>query len=514
MGFWFRDWAQYDYIRYQLKNDPITKRGFAAWCILTFIVVSSAGPIRRLSYEVFVLQHLVTFAGFLAAVWLHVPNEVKVWVWISIGLVVLDRLIRYTLVVYTNVSLFHPSTGRLQNGFFAHQASLTPLPGNVTRVIVENPTFQWKPGQHVFLACHSIVPFQNHPFTISSLPSDRRLEFLVRAEKGGTGRLFQYASKNHSTLSDSDTAAASSTKTVFLEGPYGAMRPLRQFDSVVLMAGGMGITFIVPLLRDIVEGWKSECAMRTPTSSLRFLKAARFAATKRIRLVWVIRSRAQLSWFEPQLRSVLIDLETCKRARSDFDRTIELTVYLTCDEKLDNKPVYSKPPSYNAPIQSMPGISALGGENLEDKAVEKDGVSIQMASVSQRLSPHKNNTSCLPGDGCCCAMTVDEENNTSAPRCSCSGPAPPEKLGSSSPLSREELIAPHTITPLSGRPNPQNIIRKALEQAEGESAVVVCGPPGLADDVRRSVVYLSDERAVHKGTGAQGIYLHVEAFGW
>jgi hypothetical protein len=56
------------------------------------------------------------------------------------------------------------------------------------------------------------------------------------------------------------------------------------------------------------------------------------------------------------------------------------------------------------------------------------------------------------------------------------------------------------------------IIRKSLERAEGESAVIVCGPPGLADDVRLSVVALSDERAVHKGTGAQGIYLHVENF--
>jgi hypothetical protein len=68
-------------------------------------------------------------------------------------------------------------------------------------------------------------------------------------------------------------------------------------------------------------------------------------------------------------------------------------------------------------------------------------------------------------------------------------------------------------TIVSGRPMPRTIIRKVLEKAEGESAVVVCGPRGLADDVRRSVVSLSDERAVHKGTGAQGIYLHVENFG-
>ena len=65
----------------------------------------------------------------------------------------------------------------------------------------------------------------------------------------------------------------------------------------------------------------------------------------------------------------------------------------------------------------------------------------------------------------------------------------------------------------SGRPNARTVILKVLEQALGESAVVVCGPSGLVADVRRSVVGLSDERAVHRGgTGAQGIYLHTEAF--
>lgn len=65
---------------------------------------------------------------------------------------------------------------------------------------------------------------------------------------------------------------------------------------------------------------------------------------------------------------------------------------------------------------------------------------------------------------------------------------------------------------LSGRPHPKNLIRKMLEQALGESAVVVCGPKGLVSNVRQSVVSLSDERAIHKGTGAQGCYLHAENF--
>ena len=51
--------------------------GFNAWCILTFIVISSAAPFRRISYEFFVLQHLITFVGFIVGVWLHALQEGK-----------------------------------------------------------------------------------------------------------------------------------------------------------------------------------------------------------------------------------------------------------------------------------------------------------------------------------------------------------------------------------------------------------------------------------------------------
>jgi hypothetical protein len=34
----------------------------------------------------------------------------------------------------------------------------------------------------------------------------------------------------------------------------------------------------------------------------------------------------------------------------------------------------------------------------------------------------------------------------------------------------------------------------------------------LVATVRNAVASLSDERAVHKGTGAQGIHLHVEEY--
>lgn len=64
------------------------------------------------------------------------------------------------------------------------------------------------------------------------------------------------------------------------------------------------------------------------------------------------------------------------------------------------------------------------------------------------------------------------------------------------------------------RPALDSIIRRPVEEALGETAVVVCGGLSITADARTYVANLSDERAVHKGTGAQGIYLFTETYGW
>ena len=477
-------------------------------------------PLRRLSYEFFVLQHLVTFVGFIVAVWLHAADEVKVWVWISIGLLVFDRVARYAWATYANLSIFHRSTSSTKHALWANRASFTPLPGNVTRITIDRPGIRWEPGQHVFLTCHSIVPLQSHPFTIASIPADNKMEFFVRSEKGGTRRFFRYASKHHHVLGSGDTAPVKPARTVFIDGPYGRMRPLRQFDSVVLLAGGMGVTFIIPCLRDIVCRWKMECLgdKKQPEKSLRLIP------TKRIRFVWVIKSRAQLSWFETQLQSVLADVEECRRAQPDMIREVELSIYVTCDEMLEPQPQPAQTLCSQAQPDSTVFSARQDANNIERAAItdekrsKKDDVSIHSISkVSSADSAPQNG--CLPGGGCCCTAAIEDEDNNSITehKCSCSGHAATSQVPGRGPEKPDVKAASVRVPELpmfSGRPQPRTIIRKVLEKAEGESAVVVCGPQGLSDDVRRGVVYLSDERAVHKGTGAQGIYLHAEKFGW
>ncbi|ODH47141.1 hypothetical protein GX48_06736 [Paracoccidioides brasiliensis] len=555
MGFWFRSWDRYDYIALKLTADPLTQRGFAAWCILTFIVLVSVAPVRKLSYEIFVAGHLLTFAGFIAALWYHAPDEVKEWVWIPVGLVVVDRIARFALVLHGNLTIFHSRVDDSPSrDLWANHATFTPLPGNVTRITVPNPVISWKPGQHVFMSCHGLVPLQSHPLSIASIPADKKLEFLVRAQNGATGKFFAHASKCLRIVDNRDDNS-DSVKRVGVEGPYGRIRPLRQFDSVVLLAGGMGATYTMPLMRDTVEAWKNEFLEKSSPRTLPLFSSPSRSLTKRIRFVWVIRSRSLLSWFAEQIQVALQDIDACRQSNPAFDRELRVSVYVTCDEEMSSTTTTTTSKSQSLPLaQPQLTISILeksdGVEKqVQDKSIET--ISIHSAAKTERSDSQTAAQSCQPDGGCCCTRKVMDENS-SLPPCRCSYPSPtpskqPIPQGNpthtsdslpsspqtsqtpppplqhepqtptthkhlSNPVPNSELDLDPRIRILSGRPDSRGIIRKVLELGEGESSVVVCGPRGLNADVRRIVVSLSDERAVHKGTGAQGIYLHVENF--
>ncbi|KAF2800728.1 hypothetical protein K505DRAFT_228089 [Melanomma pulvis-pyrius CBS 109.77] len=530
MGYFFADWAPYDYIGVQLKENTLVWKGVVAWAMLVWIVFSSMTPIRGWAYEIFVLQHLVSFAVLIGFVYIHTPQEVHIYIWASVALFFFDRFVRLLRVLYANISFFHPKQRKAghMSGLWACKAEFTPLSNKTTRIVIQTPPISWTPGQHVFLSCHSIVPLQSHPFTIASIPEDGKMEFLVKAETGGTKRFFRHAEKTHGLPA---TSARSCTKTVAIEGPYGCIRPLRQFDSVVLLAGSTGATFAIPLLRDIIQGWKENASAERHTASL--FRPQIGAVTRHIRFVWVVRSRSQLAWFSEQLAAVSSDFQTLQDSLKQIK--LELTVYVTCDESFTEEhrslfsniaapdpnaiPKISKDPKHGA-VEYRSRSPSLDEKKKEDDS--KDEVRELAATNAQ--TQNSNQDACGVDQACCCKTTVDETlslDTISAPCCCGVNKADDPSTRRTSHISsapssnsREKPLLHSSISVFSGRPNPREIIRRSLEQALGESAVVVCGPRGLIADVKHDVCALSDERAVHKGTGAQGIYLHTESFGY
>ncbi|KAL8868892.1 MAG: hypothetical protein Q9174_004684 [Haloplaca sp. 1 TL-2023] len=530
LGFWFTSWDRYDYIMVKLTTDPITQRGFAAWCILLWIVLSSLAPIRRLNYEFFVIQHVVTFVGFFAAVYLHLPSEVKVWVWLPIGFFIFDRSLRAFTTVFINISIFNRKTRHTST--LVPKATFEPFAGDTTKITIKNPPIHWKAGQHVFLTCHKLAPLQAHPFTIASIPADGKLDFLVKSKSGGTKSFFRHAEKSQSLPLASSDLRHHHEQSVILEGPYGRIRPLRQFDSVFLIAGSSGATFTAPLMRDIVSNWwkhrnNRRCGWAHPAF------AFQGAATRLIRFIWVIKSQQQLDWFRSQLSEVVADVRQMRQDGCDVE--VDISVYITCDDSFAG----SNPSTGESSIPGLPQEDQEEKSILEssstDSGREKHG-RISLASVSSSSQDRaKVSGSCGPNGYCCCMKTIEDESEVrkSDRQCHCNcgtdkveiaedKPITVQSSKESTAVASQNLIHKEVLQPaqdmgfsiLSGRPKPRNLVRKMLEQALGESAVVVCGPKGLVEDVRQSVVSLSDERAVHKGTGAQGIYFHAEMFGY
>ena len=155
------------------------------------------------------------------------------------------------------------------------------------------PGLYWSPGQHVFLRFPTIAPLDNHPFTIANVchetyvtdKNDRTsrppLMFLVKPRHGITKKLMKIA--------ESQDTHSKTVKT-FIEGPYGGLNQELQrcFESVILVAGGSGISAVLPLL-----------------STLSRKVGGDGSVLKQINLVWAVKNRHSISWIQEQLNEAI-----------------------------------------------------------------------------------------------------------------------------------------------------------------------------------------------------------------
>ena len=481
MGYFFKLWDFYLFRDKKLEGDIISRRGLGAYCILIWIMFSSVAPIRNLCYEVFVIQHAISYIGFITMVVLHVPVKALNWIWVPIALFFTDRLVRTLYILYNNFSIFHP-TSASPGSIITCKATFTALPDRATLVTIPNPPFRWSPGQHVFLSCPTLLPLQSHPFTITSLPSDKSCDFIIRAHRGGTHRLFRYASSSLPPVTSNG---------VFIDGPYGRIRPLEQFDTVVLIAGSTGATFTVPLLRDLVRRYQE----------VKEGKGKRLV-TQKVKFVWVVKNRNQVGWFARALQETLEAMEQVKEHEGEGGLVVEMSVYITCDDTLTSEHGLFEPDS----------SSSISSPNSRDTDIPSES-----SDEKPKL---------CGGDRCCCINIVLEAKDgddkitsttPTKPVCTCGMPVSPTPTNTHPtprPTLHSLLSLPPCTTIKTGRPAIRSLINKELEQSRGEAAVAVCGPKGLIELVRHEVVGLCDERAVCKGSGAMGVYLHTEGFGW
>lgn len=265
--------------------------GCVAMLILLLLVgLSTPWGIRLTGYEFFRKAHYVLAMIYIGACYGH-WEQLKVF--LIPGLVVwfIDRGIRFVRTALLHYN-FLPS-GHM--GFSAAPAKITffkdEVSGDVVRLDFDHPQDAWDVGQHFYLMFPESSIWQSHPFTPLSQPvygaDSQRHSYIFRAKKGETKKIAALSAKRAAHMNNHEEAheglMADAKLSVVMTGPYGerTMRDLPVDSNILCIAGGTGITYVLPVLLDLASRPQS--------------------IDRRMSLIWVVRHRNDIDWVAPEL---------------------------------------------------------------------------------------------------------------------------------------------------------------------------------------------------------------------
>ncbi|KAI8931548.1 hypothetical protein NX059_011203 [Plenodomus lindquistii] len=332
--------------------------GLVAMILLTLLLLlSTPWGIRLTGYEFFRKAHYVLAMVYIGACWGH---WAQLKVFLLPGLIVwfIDRGIRFARTALLHYN-FLPS-GHM--GFRAAPANITffkdETNGDIVRLDFDHPHDSWSVGQHFYLTFPESSIWQSHPFTPLSLPvygaDTQRHSYIFRTKKGETKKIAALSAKRIARKLDHedshDNLMADARLSVVLTGPYGekTMKNLDPQSNILCIAGGSGITYVLPVLLDL--------ASRPQTPD------------RHMSLVWVVRRRSDIDWVAPELA---ILKRKCKNLRAG------IRIYVTrAAEEVDLAP----------PARSEKAMANDCSREIEP--VSDGNSSSSTASVSSALSVH------------------------------------------------------------------------------------------------------------------------------
>lgn len=206
-------------------------------------------------------------------------------------------------------------------------------PGNVLALHVSKPQgFKYTSGQYIFVNCSAVSPFEWHPFSITSAPSDDYVSVHIRTLGDWTSQLkavfskvCQPATSDQSGLLRADVAQAQNKPRLprlLIDGPYGApAQDYKKYEVLLLVGLGIGATPLISIVKDVLNNIKEQKDLEegTEESGVKGNKRKTFA-TKRAYFYWVTREQGSFEWFRGVMNEV---------AENDKDGVIELHNYCT-----------------------------------------------------------------------------------------------------------------------------------------------------------------------------------------
>ncbi|ETN46436.1 uncharacterized protein HMPREF1541_00620 [Cyphellophora europaea CBS 101466] len=292
---------------------PFLQYGLVGTVAMGIILVQSLSPIRHAFYEVFLhLHQFLAFFGIIG-VYLHLDiaqlpalpyARAVLWLWM------LDRVWRVLRLLYLNFTITGKHT----------LVIIEALPGEACRLTFQLPRHvEIRPGSHVYAYLPRISWWQSHPFSIAWTNSDsepptgvngarysifpgrspksptfleQSLKPAWKQQKSPTTLSLVAAARTGMTRKIYDMARASPSGCIqmagLVEGPYAGHASLASYGTVIMFAGGAGITHHLIQIRHLLAGAYADTV-----------------ATRKIVLVWTVKDTEAFAWIRDWMNEIM-----------------------------------------------------------------------------------------------------------------------------------------------------------------------------------------------------------------
>jgi NAD(P)H-flavin reductase len=221
-------------------TDYVDMTGFIAGAFGLVIFLTSLNYCRRRHFNLFFWSHY-SFVGYFVAAYMHVP-QTRPFLLVGIGLYLLDKLLR---VVWTGC----PRRTLLFRNRGADLAQVSFPKSCVTKALGMH-----RVGQYYFVNFPALSFTEWHPFSVSSGPRELNVELHIRNLGDHTKRIVQLATQQAPLehKKNNSKAAVDASVKIRVDGPYGRHDfNYRRFPCVMLVGGGVGITPVIGMLKDL-----------------------------------------------------------------------------------------------------------------------------------------------------------------------------------------------------------------------------------------------------------------------
>ncbi|KAK5929235.1 NADPH oxidase 4 [Pseudochaenichthys georgianus] len=142
--------------------------------------------------------------------------------------------------------------------------------------------FKARPGQYIVLNCPGVSSFENHPFTLTTCPTENKETFGVHLRVVGdwTERFTQLLlPEPRIDLEILPMVQQRRYPKLYVDGPFGSpSEEVFNYDVSVCVAGGIGVTPFACVLHALLDGWTG-------------------FRLQRLYFVWVCRELKSFYWF-------------------------------------------------------------------------------------------------------------------------------------------------------------------------------------------------------------------------